>query len=219
MAEQGPDAQDIVHQVEQQQGRQKQADRSAAMKQRLMEAVLDCLAERGYGKTSTTEIARRADVTRGAQVHHFQTKHQMMAATVDYIFTQIGEKSRESLPKKLDPVLRRDRLFILLESEIFHGRLFVASLELMAAARTDPSLADILRPQVDRWMTVYAGAVRRYLGLPRHKNKDVEALLRMTAALMRGFAVESPLQTRKGQSHDLFTEWARLARPLIMVSS
>ena len=47
-----------------------QEERSAETRGRLLDATVACLHEFGYAGTTTTEIARRAGVSRGAQVHH-----------------------------------------------------------------------------------------------------------------------------------------------------
>ena len=44
------------------------------MRQRLLEATVDCLVEHGWSGTSTTLVSQRAGVSRGAQLHHFPTK-------------------------------------------------------------------------------------------------------------------------------------------------
>src|SRR5579872_479866 len=49
----------------------------------LLDAAIDCLVERGYAATTTIETARRARVSRGAQLHHFPTKAELMTAAVD----------------------------------------------------------------------------------------------------------------------------------------
>ncbi len=51
-----------------------QEERSAETRRRLLDATVACLFERGYAGTTTTELARRAGVSRGAQMHHFPKK-------------------------------------------------------------------------------------------------------------------------------------------------
>ena len=46
--------------------RRSQAERSAETKRRLLEATIDCIVERGYARTTTSEIVSRAGLTRGA---------------------------------------------------------------------------------------------------------------------------------------------------------
>ena len=54
------------------------AERSAATRVRLLDATIDCLIELGWSGTSTTEVVRRAGVSRGAQVHHYPTKEDLV---------------------------------------------------------------------------------------------------------------------------------------------
>src|SRR3989337_1785880 len=62
-----------------------QEERSRAMRQRLLEATIECLGERGWAGTSTTLVSRRAGVSRGAQLHHFPTKADLVVAAVEHL--------------------------------------------------------------------------------------------------------------------------------------
>ena len=59
-----------------------QADRTRAMRARLLEATVELLVERGFAGTSTTLVSERAGVSRGAQLHHFPTKNDLVVAAV-----------------------------------------------------------------------------------------------------------------------------------------
>src|SRR3981189_450703 len=50
--------------------RRSNAERSAATQVRLLDATIECLIERGWAGTRTTEGVRRAGVSRGAQAPH-----------------------------------------------------------------------------------------------------------------------------------------------------
>src|ERR1700735_5744766 len=63
-----------------------QAERSAETRRRLLDATVACLFERGYAGTTTTEIATRAGVSRGAQVHHFPRKDELVVSALEYVF-------------------------------------------------------------------------------------------------------------------------------------
>ena len=54
--------------------RRSQAERSASTRALLLDATIDSLVEDGYASTTTTGIADRAGVSRGAQMHHFASK-------------------------------------------------------------------------------------------------------------------------------------------------
>ena len=60
-----------------------QQERSRVTQQRLLDATVDCLVEHGWAGTTTTLIAERAGVSRGAQLHHYPTKAALVLAAVD----------------------------------------------------------------------------------------------------------------------------------------
>jgi AcrR family transcriptional regulator len=116
-----------------------QEERSAAMRSRLLDATIDCLVHHGYAGTTTTRVAERAGVTRGAQVHHFPTKTDLVTAAVRHLATRRAEAAfahLDRLATSTDPL--GDTLDVLWE--IHQGPVFAASTELLLAARTDPSL-------------------------------------------------------------------------------
>jgi AcrR family transcriptional regulator len=118
-----------------------QEERSAAMRERLLDATIECLVEYGYSGTTTTRVAERAGVTRGAQVHHFPTKTDLVTAAVRHLATRRAELAfaeMDRLSTSSDPV--GDTLDLLWD--IHQGPVFAASMELLLAARTDPELRE-----------------------------------------------------------------------------
>ena len=59
------------------------AERRAAMRERLLTAARALFAEKGYAETSTPEIVKAAEVTRGALYHHFDGKEALFRAVVE----------------------------------------------------------------------------------------------------------------------------------------
>lgn len=120
--------------------RRTQEERSRATQLLLLDATLACLEEVGYAHTSTVEIARRAGVSRGAQLHHFPTKAALVAEAVRHLFDRRHAEFLEAF-RRFDPsVARLDTAIDLLWS-IVRGPSFVVFLEMVVAARTDPELA------------------------------------------------------------------------------
>ncbi|HEX7322064.1 MAG TPA: helix-turn-helix domain-containing protein [Mycobacterium sp.] len=120
--------------------RRTQEERSAAMRTRLLDATVECLVSYGYAGTTTPRIAEKAGVTRGAQIHHFRSKEDLVVAAIEHLAQQraqaaIRELGRvRSSPDPVSTVL--DFLW-----EAHQGPLFVATMELWVAARTDRVLA------------------------------------------------------------------------------
>ena len=114
---------------------------------RLLEATVDCLVEHGWAGTTTTLIAERAGVSRGAQLHHYPTKAALVARRGRAPGRAAGARSCAPRPRRCRRPAgeRLDRVVDLLAAA-FTGPLFVAALELWVAARTDPELRDALVP-------------------------------------------------------------------------
>lgn len=118
-----------------------QEERSTAMRQRLLDATIDCLVEYGYAGTTVTKIADRAGVTRGAQVHHYPTKADLVTAAIEHLANKLAEQTFADLSRLTDSEdLIGDALDMIWE--VHQGPVFAASVEFWVAARTDPSLRD-----------------------------------------------------------------------------
>jgi AcrR family transcriptional regulator len=130
--------------------RRTQAERSAAMRARLLDATIASLAELGWARTTTTEVVRRAGVSRGAQVHHFPTKDDLVVAAIDHLFTRRQAEFREAFGELPDDERTADRAVDLLWQTV-QGATFRAWLEVIVAARTDDRLHAALEPVEHRF--------------------------------------------------------------------
>lgn len=119
--------------------RRTQAERTAATKEKLLDATVECLVELGYAGTTTTEVAGRAGVSRGAQVHHFPTKNELVVGALEHV---LGRRQQEfRLAFAAVPVAERTlQSAVDLLWSMYRGSAFAAWLELAVAARTDPEL-------------------------------------------------------------------------------
>lgn len=120
--------------------RRTQAERSAAMRTRLLDATIECLVTYGYAGTTTPRVAERAGVTRGAQIHHFRSKEDLVVAAIEHLAQQRVQAAMREFGRMVtttDPVSTvLDFLW-----EAHQGPMFVAAVELWVAARTDAVLA------------------------------------------------------------------------------
>jgi AcrR family transcriptional regulator len=114
------------------------------MRERLLDATVSCLVEFGYSGTTVSRIAERAGVTRGAQVHHYRTKEDLVVAAIRHLAEQLAAQVIADAPaiaKSADPVgAALDMLW-----KLHRGPIFAATVELWVAARTDPELAKQVR--------------------------------------------------------------------------
>jgi AcrR family transcriptional regulator len=120
--------------------RRTQAERSAAMRTRLLDATVECLVKYGYAGTTTPRVAEIAGVTRGAQIHHFRSKEDLVVAAIEHLAQQRTQAAMQEFGRvnaSADPVATV--LDFIWESH--QGPLFIATMELWMASRTDPVLA------------------------------------------------------------------------------
>ncbi|RYE77716.1 MAG: TetR/AcrR family transcriptional regulator, partial [Myxococcales bacterium] len=113
------------------------------MRLRLLEATVECLIEHGYAGTSTTLVSQRAGVSRGAQLHHFPTKQDLVTAAIEHLTVRRGEDLKQTLGQVPEGD-RRAALGVL--ADHFTSPVFAAALELWNAARTDPDLHAAVAP-------------------------------------------------------------------------
>jgi AcrR family transcriptional regulator len=110
-----------------------------------MAATVDCLAELGWAGTTTTVVAERAGLSRGAQLHHFPTRNALVVAAVDHLGRARKDEIRaEAAALPAGP--GRTRAVLAMLSRLYTGPLFKAALELWVAARTDPELHAVVVP-------------------------------------------------------------------------
>jgi len=194
-----------------------QEERSAETRARLLDATIQSLVEAGYAHTTTTRVCEIAGLSRGAQLHHFGTRAELLTSALEHLaprrieeFRARLEALREQGPNGHDPL--ETGLDLLWES--FSGDLFVAALELWVAARTDPELHACLLPlerEIGRQMS------RPWLGLdgaveatPRSRD-----LVQLSHHVMRGMVLQrilSPDDRQRRRQFDLFKEIAVAAQ-------
>ena len=175
-------------------GRRTQAERSAATQERILRAAVETLVERGYHRTSTAAICRRARVTRGAQLHHWPTKAGLLAAAVEHLFQRRHDELRALLADGRAPSL--EAVFGKLW-EIYSGPTLAAWLELVVAARTDRSLRQAVQG-VDRRLLPEAEATLRRLfaGAPAELTT---AATRLVLSLLDGLALHHQVEGERAQ--------------------
>ncbi len=126
-----------------------QGERTRLMRARLLDATVELLVERGFAGTTTTLVSERAGVSRGAQLHHFPTKNDLVVAAVEHL-TEVRGAELAAAAAALPPDVPRTRGVLQVLADHFTSPVFVAALELWVAARTDPGLHASVGPLEQR---------------------------------------------------------------------
>lgn len=143
--------------------RRTQAERSQETRNKVCDATLQALVDVGYEQISTTLIAQKANVSRGALTHQFPTRNTMLVTAFEKL---IGEW-RDGHPFGLDPdkdQLTVDELIDSLWNNIFADIRYIAAMELMLAARQDNELGHALRDILVSWIRKRDGITVQLVG-------------------------------------------------------
>ncbi|WP_066092651.1 TetR/AcrR family transcriptional regulator [Xanthomonas massiliensis] len=197
--------------------RRTQEDRSAQMRARLLEAAIDSLYRHGYSATTTTAVCEAAGVSRGAMLHHFPTRIDLMLYVVRAVYEDEVAQYRKAL---VDVPDRRERELMLpqLLWDVLGQPSGVAVLEIIQASRSDPELSARLRPvqiEIERDSFVQAGQMLGKTGVETN-------VARLMIWAVRGLSIARLLASRpeevEGSIH-LLREMLRLALDAGLVSS
>jgi AcrR family transcriptional regulator len=188
--------------------RSSQQERSRATQQRLLEATVECLVDLGWSGASTTAIAERAGVSRGAQLHHYPTRAALVLAAVEHLAERrAAEIRREASALAGDAGGRVDRVIDMLAAA-FTGPLFVAALEVWVAARTDDDLREKLVPLEARVGREMHRLAVDLLGADETK-PGVREAVQATLDLLRGLGVANLLSDDSPRREQLLGGWKR----------
>ncbi|MBY9074069.1 TetR/AcrR family transcriptional regulator [Nocardioides sp. WL0053] len=178
------------------------------MRQRLLEATVELLVERGWSGTSTTLVSKRAGVSRGAQLHHFPTKDALVLAAVEHLSEVRGQELAEAATR-LPTGPRRTRAVLEMLAEHFTSQVFTAALELWVAARTDPNLNAAVGPLEQRIGREIHRRTVELLGADEGQ-PGVRELVQATLDLARGLGLANTISDDAARRGRILDQWARV---------
>ena len=120
-----------------------QAQKSAMTRDKILDAAIDCFIKMGFTNVTTAKVSDSAGVSRGAMLHHFPSKLELIRAAIEYLHDKLVEdftKRMTAIPSSLEDKEKR-RAGLDAYYDHLHCDLFAAYHELCVAGRTDPELA------------------------------------------------------------------------------
>jgi len=122
-----------------------QARKSAATRDQIISAAIRCIVESSYSKTTMIKISEKAGLSRGATLHHFPSKMDIIRAVVEYLHERRIQAFRRAI-REIPPDADMAHMAVQGYSAQVNHPLYIALFELSVAARTDAELRDILHP-------------------------------------------------------------------------
>lgn len=196
--------------------RRTQEQRSAETRARLLDATIDCLVRYGYNGTTTPRVAEMAGVTRGAQVHHFGSKNDLVIAALQHL---AAKRAAATVGNVADLTATEDPIGALLDLlwDVHQGPMFIAAVELWVAGRTDPAL----RGEVAKFESIVASSLTSAVSefVPRAIHKPMLDFVYTAMDALRGILIASFVDTDQSRAR---RRWDRasiglrqLAQPLV----
>lgn len=172
------------------------------MRQRLVEAAIACLREVGYAATTTQMVMEKAGVSRGAMLHHFPTKVDLIIAVAEaaaahqnsYVRRRLG-----AIPAGMD------RYLAITEAtwEAMREPPAIALVEIIIASRSDPALGErfpAIAREFESSQREGVWEMAREMGV---RDRDaIERMVRLHRAAMRGLAIEMRFTGDKQAAED-----------------
>jgi AcrR family transcriptional regulator len=155
-----------------------------------LEATVECLNELGFAGTTTTAIADRAGVSRGAQLHHYPTKRDLVAAAIEHVLNRRLREFRDGFAARATTSRVKERTQAAVEQlwALTSGSTFYAWLELLVAARTDPELRQAMTGIAKRFEEGMLNAFHE-LFPEQAENPAIDVAPWFTMAALQGFAL------------------------------
>ncbi len=181
-----------------------QARKSEATRNQIVTAAIRCIVESSYSNTTTMKIAEKAGLSRGAMLHHFPSKKDIVRAVVDYLHEKrllAFRRSIKELPKGADRV----KLAVRSYWEHVNHPLYVAIFELAVAARTDKELSEILKPAQLAFDQEWYATAREVFPEWQSDPEAFDLALNLTQQLMEGMSISHFTHARQVDEEQLLT--------------
>ena len=185
-----------------------QQQRRDETRRALLDAAVESLIEVGFARTTTLEVQRRADVSRGALLHHFPSKAELLVAAVAHL-AEMRARELKQLSSQLPEGRARTDAVLSLLWQCFSGTFFQVAMELRTAARTDPELRPVLANAEKVLRDGIIAQARTLFGPDVSEHPGLERALDMTLQLMIGAAMSAVLHADK-RLDDLIDDWKAL---------
>ena len=193
--------------------RQQQA-RSVVTYERLIGATLDVIHDVGYHAATTQEIAERAQVSRGALLYHFPARADIILAAMERLLDD-GTADIRAVARRVQKGELSLEGFVGFLWELFSGRFFYLSLEMITEARNDAELRERMIPVVRRFHEALDATWVEFCNPEMRTAREARIILNLTVCLVRGMGVQTVLRQDPGYFTDMIEAWKALLPQIV----
>lgn len=185
-----------------------------ATRARLVDTGVEMLISRGYAGLTTVAVQQSAGLSRGAVLHHFPTRADLLTAVIRRLLEMHEAAAREALssaPPGADPVTRA----ITALNTVIRRPAYVAQMDLWTAARTDPDLARVVSREERRAGSDLARVVDDLFGRPLTEHPRYRAVAGLTVQILRGLALTDVLRGDAETARRALDDWTAMVHDLL----
>lgn len=180
-----------------------QARKSAATRRQIIDATLRCFSKLGYFHTTTPAIAEEAGLSRGAMLHHFPSRMDVVRAAVEHLHAKRLKAFRAAV-NGLPSGENRAHAALRAHWEQLRHPLYAVFIELAVAARTDPELADILGPAEEAFVRELRATAREVVPEWRDRGRNFDIGYDLVICALQGMALKMLRTGATEPSEDFF---------------
>lgn len=193
-------------------GLSRQQAKSRRAREAICEATIASLVEVGYAETSLNRVAAAAQFSKGALQHHFPTKEDLIAATLDRLLARpFQPASPDKAPKTVDDALMTAWL------RFINTPPYRALMEILNAARTDETLQARISEDLVKWGRAMDDQSLKMYAARSGDDEEVVMLLNMTRSFMRGLLIQEQYGSDQERNLGYVKKWIEMISPWLVL--
>lgn len=165
----------------------------------IITATIDAIADVGLRNATTGEICRRAGVSVGALFHHFDTRLDVIVATVEHHMAERLARYRQYMVSRRAERVADPRALIRLLRLVQREERSMLWLEVVMETRTDPELRARIQPILQRQRETFRAVAEVQPGLHAMPVEARHAWLELLRNVLHGEAIREHVMP----NHDL----------------
>lgn len=181
-----------------------QEQKSSKMRESILEAALDCMAEYGYASTTHNLVCQKAKISRGALLHHYPTTQDLMVAVIDYAFYKHMKIFSQTVGRLTDEDRKDRNTAIAIDWQQCQSREMMVYMEIRSASRTNPELRAIFLPRARHHDLVWKEELLKVFPEWRNDMRKLDLSRRLARSIIEGLVMSREL------SRDTEAEWTLL---------
>ncbi|MBF22482.1 MAG: TetR family transcriptional regulator [Pusillimonas sp.] len=189
-------------------GRRTQEVRSREAKEKLLKATIDVLMRRGYSGLTTKEVATSAGLSNGALVHHYASKAELVIAATAAVYDECIERGQR-VARTPEAIKNPIEGFMTDCLSVYFDWPYLAAIEIIVAARTDPQLMERIIPVMQNYRATTNTLWLKVFREAGYTPNQAKTILNLTLNMVRGLAVHRLWQQDQEYFDHYLKEWVK----------